>query len=76
MYSAEDALFIAAALIEYNTDTEPIEEARYGELTIEHLGWRDNDWNYTALEYHQCSDGELGFVRTPETVIYPWFKTY
>ena len=38
-----DGFFIAAALTEYDTNTEVIEEARYGELVIEHHGWGYED---------------------------------
>ena len=34
-FSADDGLFIAAALTEYDENTEVIEEKRYGELIIE-----------------------------------------
>ena len=39
-FSAEkDGFFVAAALTEYNSNTTVTEEARYGELIIEHYGW-------------------------------------
>ena len=37
--TADDGLFIAAALTEYDTVEESIEDPRYGELVIEQFGW-------------------------------------
>ena len=40
----EHGFFVAAALTEYDSNTEVIEEARYGELVFEHYGWgNEND---------------------------------
>ena len=38
-FTADDGLFIAAALTEYNDETDIIEDIKYGELVIEHYGW-------------------------------------
>ena len=38
-FTSKDGLFIAAALTEYDSNTEIVEDARYGELIIEHYGW-------------------------------------
>ena len=38
-FTADDGLFLAAALTKYDSDTEIIEEKRYGELIIEQYGW-------------------------------------
>ena len=38
-FTAEDGLFIGAALTEYDSNPEIIEEKRYGELVIEYYGW-------------------------------------
>ena len=38
-FTADDGLFLAAALTEYNKETEIIEDRKYGELVIEHYGW-------------------------------------
>ena len=43
-FSAEDGFYVAAALTEYDTNTEIIEEARYGELIIEHYGWGNDQY--------------------------------
>ena len=62
-FTAEDGLFIAAALTEYNQDTEIIEEKRYGELVIEQYGWGYHGFlgtKSTKLKEHYCSDSELG----------------
>ena len=65
-------------MTEYNNDSERVEEARYGELTIEHIRWGNDDdlsSDNKVLSYHYCTDEELGLERTPETVIYPWFES-
>ena len=59
-----------------------IEEARYGELVIEQWGWgcgkdgigNDDSCN-KQLDYHYCSDEELGFTPGPNTLIYPIIET-
>lgn len=38
-FTAQHGLFVAAALTEFNSETENIEDAKYGELTIEQFGW-------------------------------------
>ena len=38
-FTAEDGFFVAVALTEYDSNTEVIEDPRYGELVIEHYGW-------------------------------------
>ena len=43
-FTAEDGFFVAAALTEYNSNTELIEEPRYGELVIEHVGWGNEEY--------------------------------
>ena len=62
----DDGFFVAAALTEYNSNTTITEEARYGELIIEHYGWGYKDEEIgsegKAIDYHFCSDEELGFV--------------
>ena len=79
-FTAEEGLFVAAAITEYDSNTEIIEESRYGELVIEHYGWGcsedgigDNCSN--ELKYHYCSDEELGFTPGPDTLIYPIIET-
>ena len=42
-FTAEEGFFIAAALTEYNSDTDVTEEERFGELIIEHYGWGYGD---------------------------------
>ena len=75
-FSAKDnGFFVAAAITEYNSNTTVTEEPRYGELIIEHYGWGYKDEEIgsegKAIDYHFCSDEELGFVQGPNTVIYP-----
>ena len=41
-FTSEESFFFAAALIEYDSNTEIIEEKRYGELVIEQVGWGPN----------------------------------
>lgn len=42
-FTWEDGFFVAAALTEYSSNTEIIEEAKYGELFLEHYGWGNDD---------------------------------
>ena len=77
-FTANEGLFIAAALTEYDSNTEVIEEARYGELVIEHYGWGNGDTigsGSKTLDSHYCSDEELGFTPGPNTSIYPIFES-
>ena len=79
-FTADDhGFFVAAALTEYESNTEVIEEARYGELVFEHYGWGydENDIAVASSElaHHYCSDEELGFTQGPDTIIYPIFES-
>ena len=65
--TADDGFFVAAALTEYDSNTEVIEDPRYGELIIEHYGWGYEQLigsQSRTLQSHPCSDVELGFNRT------------
>lgn len=42
-FTADDGLFLAAALTKYDSNTTVTEEKRYGELIIEHYGWGNGD---------------------------------
>ena len=67
-------MFVAAALTEYSSNTEIIEEAKYGELFIEHYGWGNDDSDINGsspLNLHYCTDEDLGIVQGPDTIIYP-----
>ena len=58
-------MFIAAALTKYDSETEPLDDPRYGDLVIEHYGWGYGDGissGSTKLENHSCSDLELGLT--------------
>ena len=73
-FRTSDGFFVAAALTEYDSNTEIVEEERYGELVIEHYGWGYGEGigsGSQAIDYHWCSDEELGIVPGPNTVIYP-----
>ena len=75
-FSADEGFFFAAALTEYDSNTEIIEEARYGELIIEQYGW-GGEATYvgsTDLDYHYCTDEELGITPGPNTEIFPLFE--
>ena len=78
-FTANDGLFVAAALSSYDHSILEVEEnLQYGELVIEHYGWGYQ----TAfggsiskeLNHHFCSDEELGFEFGPNTIIYPSFQ--
>jgi hypothetical protein len=46
---------VAAAITEYDSNTESVEEARYGELIIEHYGWgyaEELGVMSTPIQYH------------------------
>ena len=77
-FSASEGLFIAAAITEYNSNTEVLEEAKYGELVIKHLNWGYSDELKSAakpLSYHWCSDEELGIIPGEKTHVYPIFES-
>lgn len=61
-FTAADGLFLAAALTYYNTDTEPINEPRHGELTIEKYGWGSLENQQEVLTSRRCTDDELGLA--------------
>ena len=76
-FSVDDGLFVAAALTEYDSNKEIIEEERYGELIIEHYGWGYSDTFGNAsldLDFHYCTDEELGYSIGPKTRIFPVFE--
>ena len=73
-FTADDSFFIAAALTGYDSNTEIIEEKRYGELVIEHQKWGDGVSTAYPVDYHYCTDEELGFEPGPKTEIYPIFS--
>ena len=73
-FSADDSFFIAAALTAYDSNTEIIEEKKYGELVIEHQVWGDGVSVAKPVDYHYCTDEELGFEIGPKTEIYPIFS--
>ena len=74
-FSAEQGFFFAAALTEYDSNTEIIEEARYGELIVEQYGWGDGNFEGTRdLDYHYCTDEELGITPGPNTEMFPIFE--
>ena len=38
-FTGDDGFFFAVALTKYDTDPEPIDDPRYGEMIIEYYGW-------------------------------------
>ena len=74
-YTGEDGFFVAAALTKYDSETEPIDDPTYGDLTMEYYGWGYEDEigsKSTPLGTHACSDEELGLSNEVE---YPIFAT-
>ena len=66
-FDTEQGFFLAAAITEYDSNTEIIEEPEvYGELIFEHYGWGYEDGFYGSkpLVNHQCSREELGFEKS------------
>ena len=80
-FSASNGMFLAAALTAYDGETEPIEEAKYGKLTIGHYGWGNGGdgtlgSQAAEVENHNCSDYELGLAdRDENTQIFPIFES-
>ena len=77
-FTADDGLFIAAALTEYDSTTEIIEEKRYGELVIEHYGWGYEGaigTKTTQLKEYYCSDEELGLKSDTNGNTFPIFES-
>ena len=79
-FTADDGLFIAAALTKYDSNTTVVEEKRYGELVIEHYGWGYSGGlgsKSTPLNTHFCSDAELGLIEDAnvDSPIYPIFES-
>lgn len=65
--AADDGFYFAAALTEYDSNTESVEDPRFGELVIEHYGWGYSGsigTKNTTLETHPCSDEELSLKRS------------
>ena len=56
-----------------------LEDAKYGELIIEHFWWGyDGDTigsESRPINFHYCSDEELGIEPGSKTVIYPIFES-
>ena len=78
-FTADDGLFVAAALTEYDSNPEIIEDKKYGELVIHHYDWghmEDVGVEDKTLDTHYCSDAELGFTSDPDNVspIYPLYE--
>ena len=74
-YSGEDGFFVAAAFTAYDSETEPIDDPTYGDLTMEYYGWGYEgalSTKNTPLGTHRCSDEELGLSNDVE---YPIFAT-
>ena len=58
----------------YDNDPEIIEDWRYGELVISTYGWGYTDGiniGRRKLDYHYCSDDELGLIPNSTTRMYP-----
>ena len=74
-FSGDDGFYVAAALTEYDNETEPIDDPRYGELVIEYYGWGyegELESKNSPIETHSCTDEELGIA---DGVEYPIFET-
>ena len=76
--SADNGFFLAAALTNYDSNTEVLEKPEYGELLIEHYGWGNADIGYSygshPLPNRFCSREEIGLERTENTKIYPIYE--
>ena len=70
-------MFFAAALTEYDGETESIERPEYGELKISLWRWGFEEGlssGETLLEDHNCSDEELGLTNSPNSLTFPVVK--
>ena len=83
-FTADDGFFIAVALTKFDSETEPLDDPRHGELLIEHYGWGNGGDDIgtvsRTLESHSCSDAELGLVEKEDgdngdLVSYPIFES-
>ena len=78
-FTAEQGLYIAAALSEYDSETEIIERPEYGELVIEQYGWGYSETEIgvqsNTLEQRPCSDEELGLIEGGDSSVYPISKS-
>ena len=62
-FGYSNGLFLAAALTEYDSSTEPIDDKDYGELIFEKYGWNAEGevMSYQEkLETQKCTDAQLG----------------
>lgn len=59
-FTAEDGFFVAAAITNYDTETESEEDERYGRLMFKHYAWGDGALGTTEIDSYNCSDEELG----------------
>ena len=77
-FDSTHGFFVAAALTEYDSNTEIIEKPEYGELIIEQYGWGyegEIGSKSTPIDYDYCSDEELGFTESSDTLIFPVFES-
>ena len=72
-FTADHGFFISAGLTQYDSNRTLTEDARYGELVFEKLGWGVEGISAyeTQLASHFCTDEELGINRTENTVMFP-----
>ena len=70
--TAEDGFFVAAALTNYDDETEPLYDPRYGDLTLEHYGWDSIGLqpSSTVLPTRNCSDEDLGLDASADFPIF------
>ena len=76
-FNSTSGLFVAAAITEFDSNTEIIEKPEMGELIIEHYGWGyENTIGSTSfnLDYHYCTDEELGIEPGPNTIMSPMYE--
>ena len=75
MFSAEQGFFFAAAITEYDSNPDIIEEARYGELVFENIGWGYGDEllkvKYVDLSFDYCTKEQLGLEPSTEFSLFP-----
>lgn len=65
-FTTKEGLFIAFALSDYTDDTEPIEDASYGQLKAYYKTWgldENQGVNFEPLASRQCTKEQLGLTK-------------
>lgn len=65
-FSNEQGLFVAAALTEYNNESEPIDDPLYGKLSFSRYSWDSRGGSIASsiseLKSYPCTDADIGLA--------------